>query len=60
MPCSTPFPLYHTFLFIGHIKRKRAFEHAPNAHFDHPAHAQSNIQDFALHSVVSNDSVNSQ
>ena len=37
----------------GHIKRKNAFEHVQNAQiFDHPAHAKSIIQAFALQSYI--------
>ena len=32
--------------------RKSAFEHAQNAHSDHPAHAQSIIRGFAVHSYI--------
>ena len=28
---------------LGRVKRKRSFEHAQNAHTDHPTHAQSTV-----------------
>ena len=37
---------------MGRVKRKNAFEHAQNAHSDHPAQAQSNIRAFALHLYI--------
>ena len=47
MLCPIAFLFYHTLIIKGRVKRKRAFEHAQNAHLDHPAHAQSNIQDLS-------------
>ena len=37
---------------MGLVKRKSSFKNAQNAHLDHPAHAQSIIMAFALHSYI--------
>ena len=37
---------------LRRVRKKRAFKHTQNAHSDHPAHAQSIIWSFALHSYI--------
>ena len=44
--------------YLGHVKRKSAFEHEQNADSDHPVHVQSSIlwSPF-IHFIISNNSV---